>query len=165
MNPAEEAVFIAQLIDKRHLDEAGICKLLHRTPNYIADRLRLLRNDMKVFEALRAGQINYATARELNKCTDETMRRYFLDSAIRSGCASRIVTQWIVDWQNAHATTDPTPAVPVDAGPEPAAEVHWDACAMCGGDKDPYNLISVRVHKWEWEAFLREWRKGMKIEA
>jgi ParB/RepB/Spo0J family partition protein len=162
VNPAEEAVFIAQLVEKRHLDEAGICKLLHRSPDYIGDRLRLLRQDLQVFEALRRGDINFAVARELNKCDDESQRRYYLDAAIRSGCASRVVTQWIADWRLSAATVDATPAAETPPAEAPPLEVHMDHCEMCGGDKDPWNLQTIRVHKWEWAQFINEWRKAGK---
>jgi ParB family chromosome partitioning protein len=165
VNPAEEAVFIAQLIDKYQLDEAGICKMMHRSPDYIGDRLRLLRGDELVFHALRTGAINFAVARELNKCEDESMRRFYLDSAIRAGCASRVVAEWIHNWRLTRATV--TPAEPSPTSPPGAtnAEVYWDHCELCGGDRDPGNLISIRLHRWEWEAFLREWEKSAKGEV
>lgn len=162
VNAAEEAVFLQQLIEKYKLDEEGICKMMHRSPDYIGDRLRLLRQDPMVFEALRGKQISFATARELNKCDDETMRRYYLDAAIRSGCASRVVTEWIQNWRTGRVTQDTTSqAVAQPANPAPA-EIYWDHCELCGGDRDPGNLITIRVHKWEWEQFMREWEKSAK---
>lgn len=162
LNTAEEAVYIAQLIDKHKLDEAGICKMMHRSPDYIGDRLRLLRQDKMIFTALRNKQISFHTARELNKCEDENMRRYYLDAAIRSGCAGRVVTEWIQNWRLGRATVDAQPATPAPAAPAPAGEVYWDHCELCGGDRDPGNLITIRVHKWEWEAFMREWERTAK---
>lgn len=151
LNPAEEAVFIAQLIDKYNLDEEGICKMMRKRPDYIADRLRLLREDPQVFQALRTGRINFAVARELNKFDDETMRRYYLDAAIRSGCASRVVTQWLNEWRANRVTVnteaEPTPAASAPVNPEP----YKFACEFCGGDKDPYNLVTIQVHRWELE--------------
>ena len=162
LNTAEEAVYIVQLIDKYKLDEEGICKMMHRSPDYIGDRLRLLRQDKTIFTALRNKQISFATARELNKCEDENMRRYYLDAAIRSGCASRVVTEWIQNWRLGRATVDANPQVTAAPTPAPAGEVYWDHCELCGGDRDPGNLITIRVHKWEWEAFMREWERTAK---
>lgn len=161
LNAGEEAVFLAQLIEKYQLDEDGICSMVKRTPDYVADRLRLVRGDPEVLNALRRGQISFAVARELNKFTDETMRRYFLDSAIRSGCSSRVVTGWLTEWRSQQAA----PAAEaretqgaVEQAPPPA---YVDECFLCGGARDPYNLVTVRVHRWE----LEEIRKSIAKAA
>jgi ParB/RepB/Spo0J family partition protein len=165
INPAEEAVFIAQLIDKYRLTEEGVCRMMHRNPDYIGDRLRLLRQDPQVFDALRRGDINFGVARELNKCEDEGMRRYFLDCAIRNGGPVRVVIEWIQNWRASQAVMGPTPAAPAGGAPTQPLEVYHDHCYLCGGDRDPGNLISIRVHRWEWEAFLHEWEKTAKGET
>lgn len=151
LNAAEEAVFIAQVMERSNLDEEGICRLMHKSPDYIADRLRLLRNDIEVFQALRRGDINLAVARELNKFSDEQMRRYYLDAAVRSGCSSRVVTQWLAEFRSqssAPAALEGEAPAPVEQEP---ALAHIDQCFLCGGAKDPYNLVTVRIHRWELE--------------
>jgi ParB/RepB/Spo0J family partition protein len=150
LNAAQEAVFFAQLLEERKLDEAGLCKLVKRTPQYIGQRLDLLRKDQEVFQALRAGRISFAVARELNRFPDESIRRYHLEQAIRSGTSSRVVEQWYNDWKSYHV---PTPEGGYAAVPSPEAVAVEPSpgieCFLCGGHKDPYNLISVLIHKWE----------------
>lgn len=155
LNPGEEAIFIAQLIDKHHLDEAGICKLLHKGPNYIGDRLRLLRGDEQVLLALRQGQITFAAARELNKFDDETMRRYYLDAAIRSGCASRVITDWLNQWRMNRTTVNQVQDQQTEQPAPQPIEPYRMHCEFCGGDKDPYNLVNINVHRWELDEIKR----------
>lgn len=150
LNAAQEAVFFAQLLEEHKLDSAGLCKLVKRSDQYIGSRLDLLRKDAEVFQAVRDGKISFAVARELNRFPDETIRRYHLEQAIRSGTSSRVVEQWYNDWKSYHVPTPeggyaqlPTPAA-VEQDPSPGIE-----CFLCGGNKDPYNLISVLIHKWE----------------
>src|SRR5215831_3275606 len=57
MNSAEEAVWYRQLIDLHSLDEEGLCKLVLRKPDYIGDRMRLLRGDPEIFQCVRDGRI------------------------------------------------------------------------------------------------------------
>lgn len=160
LNPGEEAIFIAQLIDKYGLDEAGICKMMCKGANYIADRLRLLRGDEEVLAALRQGKIAFATARELNKFDDEDMRRYYLDAAIRSGCASRVVTDWLNQWRASRTTATPV-AAPQSQPSAPAEyEPYRMHCEFCGGDKDPYNLVNINVHRWELEEIKKVLERG-----
>lgn len=150
LNAAQEAVFFAQLCEKYKLDEEGLCKLVKRKPDYIADRLQMLRQDPEVFQAVRDGRISFAVGRILNRFPDESIRRYHLDQAIRSGTNSHVVQQWWEEWKSYHLpdarrvnADTPLPAS-VHAEPSPGIE-----CFLCGGNKDPYNLVTVLVHKWE----------------
>lgn len=163
LNPGEEAIFIAQLIDKYNLDEAGICKMMCKGANYIADRLRLLRGDPEVLLALRQGKITFASARELNKFDDEVMRRYYLDAAIRSGCASRVVTDWLNQWRASKVTVAEQPPVAAAANESAAIEPYRMHCEFCGGDKDPYNLVNINVHRWELEEIKKVLARGAEI--
>lgn len=156
LSAAEEAIWFAQLIDQFNLDEAGICKMVRKSPDYVGDRLRLLRDDPEVFKALVEGKIKFGVARELNKITDESMRRYYLHQACLSGVNHRTVAAWVAAWR-ADAHIPQTPAAPPSPAPEVApVEPYRMACAFCGGDRDPYNLVTIQVHKWELEHIQRQ---------
>jgi len=149
LNAAEEAVLFAQSQDKYSLDEDGLVARFRRTPDYIADRLRLLRDDSEVFNALLGRKVNFSVARELNKCGDEAHRRYLLDAAIRGDVGARTVAGWVRDWR---ANTIPeagaeTATVPATLTPEQVDGT--PKCIFCGGSKDPWNLVNVYIHKWE----------------
>ena len=155
---AEEAVLFTEAQEKYNLDEAGLMTRFRRSANYIAERLTLLRRDPEVFKALQQRKISFGAAKELNKCTDEGHRRYLLDSAIRSEAGQKVIASWVAQWkasipQNIPAT-DP-------AAPAPPRQIeinHGIECAFCGGYRDPYNMVSIYVHKWE----LDEIRKVMR---
>lgn len=151
VNAAQEAVYYTQLVERHKLDEARLCALVRRSPDYIAERLRLLRGDEQVFEALRTGAITFGVARALNRSKDEAMRRSYLDQAIRSGTSARVVEQWVAEanrWQAPTAAVASAAALP---GEPPAVPPYHRCCALCGGDKDQFNLAEITVHKWEWE--------------
>jgi|SRR5215471_1445440 len=157
VNAAEQALFYAQLLDKHNLDEAGLCARVKRPADYIADRLRLLRKDSEVFTAVLEEKINFSVARELNRCDDEMHRRSFLDQAIRSGTSARVVKTWVDQWRSfANPAQQPT-SQPTEQAPAPAAVPYHFGCDVCGGDRDPYNLITINVHKWEWEQMKAAW--------
>jgi ParB family transcriptional regulator, chromosome partitioning protein len=155
---AEEAVLFDEAQDKYKLDEAGLVARFRRSPDYIGERLRLLRGDMNVFAAVIERKISFSVARELNKCTDQPHRSYLLDAAIRSGTGARTVASWIAQWraQPVQAVSAANPTEP--SGPLEPASDPGIACCLCGGARDPYNLVSVYIHKWE----LEEIQKMMK---
>ena len=160
MTAAEEAIYYRDLVDRKQLTEDQLCALVHQSPDYIGDRLRLLRQCPKVFDALLQRQIKFGVARELNKITDEAMRVYYLQLAIDGGHNQRTVTAWVTEWKQRGSPSVPvveTPTTPEEVA-APGATVY--ACAFCGGDKDPYNLISVFIHKWELAAVLEALKRS-----
>jgi len=149
LNAGEEALLFAEHQTKYNLDEAGLVARFKRSADYIADRLRLLRGEKCVLDAVLARRINFSVAREINKCKNESDRIYLLDVAIRTGYSAHV----IADQRRlleAYPAPTPMPAA-ASAEPVPAPAVHCEApkCHFCGGDKDPFNLVIIYVHKWE----------------
>jgi ParB family chromosome partitioning protein len=157
VNAAEQGLFYAQLMEQRSWGEEELCRAVKRTPDYIADRLRLLRQDPLVFQAVLNGDIPFSVAREVNKVKDEAVRRSYLDQAIRSGTSARVVARWVGEWRGSLVTANDKPTPPSEAPAPASVEPYHFCCAVCGGDKDPYNLATINVHRWEWEAILRVW--------
>jgi ParB/RepB/Spo0J family partition protein len=177
LNAAEEALFMAEVREKLNLDEFGLIDTFKRSRHYIADRFELLRGDPVVFEAVRAGEIRLGVAHELNRISDEVMRRYYLDVARRTDPPKRVVQQWVESWRAnsgpnggdlariaAEARGDLVsfpggqPAFAPGEGPPvgaPPADPRDFGCELCGGWRDPYNLIYVRIHKYEWEHIMQ----------
>jgi len=168
LSAAEEAIWFSEVIEKCKLDEEGACKHFNVTPDYLGDRLRLLRQDEEVFKALLARQINFTVARELNKCEDTAHRRYLLDIAVRSGYSARVIADMVRQWRAHQPVQPPTQPAPAPAAPAPVAEPYRVECALCGGGKDPWNLIDVKMHRWEWDLILKrlkEQRGGEECDS
>jgi ParB family chromosome partitioning protein len=149
VNRAQEAIWMAELVEKHNATEDSLCALVKMSPDYVGDNFRLLRTDEQVFQAVLEQKINFSVARELNKCVDLPMRRNFLDQAIRSGTSARVVSEWVRNWR-INTGGAPTPVAQPQAEPDgAAAPAYAIACEFCGGHRDPYNMVSIYVHKWE----------------
>lgn len=184
LNPAEEALYMAQAREKYELDEEGLCRFFHCSANYLAGRFALLRGDPEIFKALQAGEIRVGAAGELNRITDPQMRAYYLDICRRGDHPQRVVHQWVQDWllqqrpplpgvstailggraagaqDGSAADADGSASVPPGFVPPPPAPAI--ACQLCGGSKDPYNLVTVMMHKWEWDELQRQVEKAAR---
>lgn len=148
VNAAEEALWYAQLMDKFHLDEPGLLALVKRSPNYVAERWKLLRGDGNVFNALRGRHITLAVARELNKCKVPEQLNVFLNLATQGGHNSRTVAKWVSDANLSSGASAPAPPA-VETQPSVGAdEIPRVECWLCGGGKDPGNLKMIYVHTW-----------------
>lgn len=165
VNAAEEAIFYARLVEECGYSESDLMQLTRRSAQYIGDRFTLLRGDPSVFAALQNGSIAFATARELNRCRDEEMRRFYLDNAVRGGHACRIVKRWIDDWNQNQIQRQQTLEAPPAPAEEPKPDTPEFCCALCGGYRDPWNFIDIRLHKMEWDAIQRSLREGANVAA
>ena len=164
INPAEEAIFYARLVNEKGYSEADLMDLTKRSPAYISDRFNLMRGDEMIFAALQRGDISFAVARELNKCSDQQMRRFYLDNAVRGGHASRVVHRWVEDWKRNQTPQQQTSEAPAPStAPAPVEEEKF-CCVLCGGFRDPWNFVNVTVHKFEWEAIQRSLRESANVE-
>ena len=165
LSDAEIATFLHELVNKHQMNAEEICRLVRHSENWVVDRLKLLDGDPQVFEALRQRQIPFSVARELNRCGDELLRRSYLDSALRGGVNARTVADWVMRWK-ADQACPIRPAQPVEsAAPMESAAAPQMECALCGGQRDPWNLVMVWVHRWELEMVIktiREQAEGVK---
>lgn len=178
LNPAEEALFMAQAREQYDLDEQGLCELFKRPATYIGNRFALLRGDPKVFSALQRGEIRVGVAHELNRIAEDDMRFYYLDIARRSDPTRNTVHQWVNEWElqktyvrgpgvEGTGAASGAEGAPGAAGngngagavgvpdPPPVSQPFF-GCDLCGGARDPYNLVTVRMHKWEWDQILKQ---------
>jgi len=98
LSTAEEAAFVADLIEKYDYTEEQLCRALRQKPGWINERLSLLRGNQSVFEALRERKINMAVAKQLNRVKDEAQCKYFLNLVIEGGATALTVTKWVTEW-------------------------------------------------------------------
>jgi ParB/RepB/Spo0J family partition protein len=149
VNPMEDAVYLAKLIEAGNLDEDGICKLVKKSPEYVARRLRILRMDSQLQDSLAEGKIGLGVAETLSQITDDDMRRMYLYHAIESEVSVKTAKLWLSQWKQSQVPSvqvqpisEQTPGTPLGAPPQLA-------CEICGPCLDTYNLRSIMVHNWE----------------
>lgn len=157
----DEALFFAELYEKAGQDIQAVARQVRRSEGYVSDRLLLLQGDPEILKALQGDKLSFSVARILNQIGDEQMRRYHLDVAVRSGMTAKAAAEAFNFWKHNHAH-QPLPAK-TDA---PAEQPEYQAapamaCCICGGSLDPYNLVSVLIHRRE----LEEIREVLKEQA
>jgi len=156
LSAAEEAILFQEHRERYNLDEAGLCARFKVTPDYLGERLRLLRGDPVIFDVLLKRGISFAVARSLNRCEDEAHRRYLLDIAVRTGYSSRVMDDHVRQWrQNQAQFTAPAPPASAPAPVEVAPADRME-CAICGGYRDPWRLVSVWIHSDELAAIKKQ---------
>jgi ParB/RepB/Spo0J family partition protein len=149
LSTAEEAAFIADLINKYDFTEEQLCRAVRQKPSWVNSRLSLLRGNKDVFDALRARQINMAVAQQLNRVKDDAQCKYFLNLVIEGGATALTVTRWVSEWLQKGSVTARTEG-PGQTTPdlEPVAPT-GPVCFFCRKEANPYDLENVWIHPWE----------------
>lgn len=161
---ADEALFLAELIQKFDYTEADLCRMVGQSLAWVNQRLDLLRYDKEVFAAIRERKLSFAAGRELNRIPDERRRRYLLQQAIESDATARVVRQWVEQWKLEQVGPPGPAAEAVPPESQTPATDNGLRCFLCGGDKDPFNLEVIYVHKWE-KAHLEMILRGGTLET
>jgi ParB family chromosome partitioning protein len=149
LNPADEAIWFHELLERDCGGDVDVlCEQLGEKRSYVEGRLLLFQGDPVVFEALQAGEIKIGVAHKLNECTDQRMRRYFLNAALRGGATIAVVTGWIMDWKRDSGLQPPAGGNIVEAAaPAPVPETNYFRCACCGGDEHVHTMVPVNMHQ------------------
>ena len=149
LSTAEEAAFVADLIEKYDYTEEQLCRALRQKPAWINDRLALLRGNAIVFEALQNRQINFAVAKQLNRLKDDGDCKYFLDMVIQGGATALTVGKWVTEFL-AKGTVQATTVQPgQSAAPVEQASPSGPVCFFCRRECNAYDLENVWIHPWE----------------
>jgi ParB/RepB/Spo0J family partition protein len=150
LNPAEEAVWFSQLLERDcGGDVDRLCEQLGEKRTYVEGRLLLLRSDEQIFEALQTNKIGVGVANELNRCTVEQYRRYLLHQAIVGGATQAVVRGWIQDWQRSVQPPSGEPAAPA-AAPSlaPVPVENYFTCVCCRKSDNVHLMRPINVHDY-----------------
>lgn len=148
LNPADEAIWFHELLERDcGGDVDQLCEQLGERRSYVEGRLLLFQGDPLVFQALQEGRIKIGVAHKLNECTDERMRRYFLDAAIRGGATVAVVAGWIMDWKRDNGAQPPAGGnIVAPSAPAPVPETDYFRCACCNGTDNVHLMVPVNMH-------------------
>lgn len=147
---AEIAIWLGELSEKHGASLDDLCKLVGRSESWVNARVDLLRGDPAVLIALGERKINFSQATVLNRCKDDRWRTMGLHFAIADHIPAAKLQEWLVrnlpvveQSMNTETVVAPTNGDGAQVGP-------GIVCEFCGGWKDPQNMVSVWLHRWEW---------------
>lgn len=148
VNPADEAIWFAELLEKRcGGDVDKLVELLGGKESYVQGRLLLFHGDAKVFEALQRGEISIGHAHALNRVEQSRYRAFFLDLCVRSGMKIRELERQIADFERSALASDMNAGAvssePIAAVAPAPSLMH---CEVCGDGDHPETMLWIHVH-------------------
>jgi len=148
LNPVDEAIWFAQLLEKDCGDDVDVLAArLRLKRGYVENRLLLLRGCDQVLEALRQGRVKVGVAQQLNRIADRNFRLMYLDSAVRNGATVAAAAGWVSDWQRHAQLNPPSDTPPASSAPtSPVLETNYFRCIVCGRTDHVHAMIPVNIH-------------------
>lgn len=150
LNPAEEALWLYRLLETiPGQDVDQLCDQLRLKRAYVENRLLLLNAAEDVFQALKKGEISMAVAAELDKYTNDTLRRMRLENAILGGATARVVREWRLKDEQLAPFIGPAlaAAAPPDGADPDAAADDPMKCVICGASDAKHEMEIMWIHR------------------
>jgi ParB/RepB/Spo0J family partition protein len=150
LNPAEEANYLKRILEgKYHGSIEELAAATKQAPAFLAARLQLIDGDPAVFAALKDDKIGVGVAKELNKILHAGYRAQYLDVAITSGSAERVVRKWRLEANlNEAAVPEAVIAGVAIQEAQPVEVPPQTRCYLCDSDADQYAMRYVAMHEY-----------------
>lgn len=146
VSPIDEAKFFTFLKKHYNLSTAKIAKHINKSEAYVIARLNILKWPEDIRQVLAEKAVEYAVARELAKIDDDDVRRQYIKYAIENGITSDVAAKWRRDYQNAkEISSQPVPRPSDEEVPDERPR-YVVTCAICGGEIDLKDAMTVYVH-------------------
>ena len=147
VNPVDEGVFIAKLVNTGKWDEEAVSRLFQRSTKWVKDRLEVLVYPEYLIAYIKTKQISLGVASHLGAIRDETYRQMYVDQAAQYGTtvlqAEYIFKQWEAGLLAPSETIIPPSNSELKGEPIKLSM----KCARCSLAAEPPNLQSVFIHR------------------
>lgn len=149
LSPAEEAIKFQEIYDGvAGGDVDRVCEIVGESRSYVEDRLMLFQGCPHVFDALKERKIKLGVAVELNKVTDERVRRAILYDCIANGATVAVARGMVTEWKrSADMGSAPLPPPESSSAPGAVPETSYFTCICCGGTDNVHLMVPVNVHQ------------------
>jgi ParB/RepB/Spo0J family partition protein len=120
VNAVDEALWFKSRVESTSTSQHEVARNLGVSPEYLSQRLGVLKWPGEVRAALAEGLIGFAVAREIAAITDEQWRAQALKAAVFSGCTARQAAEWRrASLRESGAVLGPAVAGAVESGSSP----------------------------------------------
>lgn len=164
VNPVDEAVHTARLMEIHGGDVDKVCSILNRGRSWVEARIAIgvLPDDTKAL--LKDGRVSMGVALALGQITDDIDRAACTQMAISQGASVVMAQYWLAQWRAGlfgHATSVETPDG-LDGAPGP--RVIMLTCGIDGKKHPADEMTSVLVHKGN-IGYIQAMREHLESEA
>jgi len=155
LDPVEQALMFAQLIQDRGMTQDEVAALVGKQRTFVAKRLMLLDLDELTLAAVVNGEISWTHALELRRIEDPDRRLYYLDLAKHHGVNVRILRGWVDEELRRPTTDTPPPTFDYESTQVQAPPLEPMRCTLCGASERERILVFIPVCQQDRDELVR----------
>lgn len=164
VNPVDEAVHTARLMEIHGGDVDKVCSILNRGRSWVEARIAIgsLPDDVK--SLLRDARLSMGVALALGQITDDIDRAACAQMAISQGASVVMAQYWLAQWRAGlfgHATSVETPE---GLNGQPGPRVVMLTCGIDGKQHPADEMTSILVHKGN-VGYIQAMREHLQSES
>ena len=147
VNPVDESIFLAKIMQEEGLDMKQVVELTKRSEAYISGRLEILHYPDYLIEAVGEKQVSLGAAHWLDQILDEHVRRNYVSYAISGGISVKRAIAWYESWKIGAARANPLQAPESEPETDENREPWKEVCMVCEVSDLPKEMTLVYAHK------------------
>jgi len=148
VTPAEEGMFFLDLAEKHGWSEDQICHQVHRSADYVNDRVKLVRKFPIVSQHVAAREMNWSQAKEIMRCKNPAWLSYLVDQAVTHGATARTLHQYVDNFRAAELAAQGLPGPHTPEHAPINIEAEKQRCIWCNRDDDQTNVTQIPCHSY-----------------
>ena len=146
VNPVDEAIFLAEIVQGEGYDVKKIAEITRRSETYISSRLELLEYPDYLIEAIGQKEVSLGAAHWLNEISDEKVKRNYVRYGISGGISVKRAIAWFESWKAGANFSNPTEILEKDSENGEEKEIHKELCIICQNKDIPATMMLYYAH-------------------
>lgn len=146
LSAVEIGEYLARIRERDRLSTVELARKMNKTTQWVNAMLRLVDIDDQAKQAVRQGDLSYASALELQKIPDEDTRKAMTSAAVKSGANTRTVQGWVQDACRRPVEQEEVTLKAGEGEKQNRYEQPRQRCMLCGELEETTGLAHVLVH-------------------
>ncbi len=146
INAIDWAKHLAYLKSQYKLPNAKIAELLHFSEAWVTQHLQILDYPQEVLEAIEAGTLSFAAARELATIQSEVKRKVYVNAAVRGGVTPAQAANWRREANSTPPPSDAETYIPPTGDDLPLPEPALPLCPVCSSVIPVEEQVVITIH-------------------
>jgi ParB family chromosome partitioning protein len=160
VTPLEEGRYFKYLISQYGLTVKAIAEDIHKSIDYVEERIRLTETDEYLQRAIQERVLNFSQAHLLSEVKDTSLRRGLMEQTIREGLTAEQLRSLIKTYTHPQETQTVYTSTSREDNIPPIPKHSYYVCPLCGQEREQIDSIFLQICPTCYANLMNEIRKG-----
>jgi ParB family chromosome partitioning protein len=160
ITPLEEGRYFKYLINQYGLTVKAIAEDIHKSIDYVEERIRLTETDEYLQRAIQERLLNFSQAHLLSEVKDTSLRRGLMEQTIREGLTAEQLRSLIKTYTHPQEQQTVYTSSRSEDNTPPIPKHSYYVCPICGQEREQIDSIFLQICPQCYANLMNEIRKG-----